>query len=118
MLRNGPTSHGRAKAGRPARTFIQQLCEDTGCSPKDLPEAMNDREGWRERESRGYPCWQHDVMMMMMIYIGNINLQSRNKNGRFDENDDEDFEWRRKSTVCIRAMFKKYIHSGSIKERV
>ena len=39
----------RAKAGRPARTYIQQLCEDTGCSPEDLPEAMNDREEWRER---------------------------------------------------------------------
>ena len=25
-------SHGRAKAGRPARTYIQQFCEDTGCS--------------------------------------------------------------------------------------
>ena len=37
------------KAGRPARTYIQQLCEDTGCSPEDLPEAMNDREGWRDR---------------------------------------------------------------------
>ena len=23
--------------GRPARTSIQQLCEDTGCSPEDLP---------------------------------------------------------------------------------
>ena len=21
----------------------------TGCSPEDLPESMNDREGWRER---------------------------------------------------------------------
>ena len=42
-------SYGRAKAGRPARTYIQQLCEDTGCSPEDLPEAMNDREKWRER---------------------------------------------------------------------
>ena len=39
-------SHGRAKAGRPARTYKQQLCEDTGCSPEDLPEAMNDREEW------------------------------------------------------------------------
>ena len=36
----------RAKA---ARTYIQQLCEDTGCGPEDLPEAMNDREKWRER---------------------------------------------------------------------
>ena len=25
-------SHGRAKAGQPARTYKQQLCEDTGCS--------------------------------------------------------------------------------------
>ena len=31
----------RAKARRPARTYIQQLC--------DLPEGMNDREKWRER---------------------------------------------------------------------
>ena len=23
--------------------------EDTGCSPEDLPEAMNDKEKWRER---------------------------------------------------------------------
>ena len=42
-------AYGRAKAGRPARIYIQQLCEDTGCSPEDLPEAMNDREKWRER---------------------------------------------------------------------
>ena len=41
-------THGRAKAGRPARTYIQQLCEDTGCCPEDLPEAMNDREKWQE----------------------------------------------------------------------
>ena len=39
-------SHGRAKAGRPARTYIQQLCEDTWCSPEDLSEAINDRESW------------------------------------------------------------------------
>ena len=42
-------AYGRAKAGRPAQTYIQQLCEDTECSPEDLPEAMNDREKWRER---------------------------------------------------------------------
>ena len=42
-------SHGQAKAGRPARTYIQQLCEDTGGSTEDLPEAINDRERWRER---------------------------------------------------------------------
>ena len=42
-------AYGQAKAGRPARTYIQQLCEDTGCNPEDLPKAMNDREKWRER---------------------------------------------------------------------
>ena len=41
-------THGCARVGRPARTYIQQLCEDTGCNPEDLPEAMNDREKWRE----------------------------------------------------------------------
>ena len=42
-------THDRVKAGRPARTYIQQLCEDTGCSPEVLPEAMKDGEMWRER---------------------------------------------------------------------
>ena len=41
-------TYGQAKAGRPARTYIQQLCEDTGCNPEDLQEAMNDREKWWE----------------------------------------------------------------------
>ena len=36
-------AYGRAKAGRPARTYIQLLCEDTGCAPE------NDREKWSER---------------------------------------------------------------------
>ena len=44
-------AYGQSKAERPARTFIQQLCDDTGCNPEDLPEAMNDRETWRERGS-------------------------------------------------------------------
>ena len=42
-------AYGQAKAGWPARTYIQQLCEDTGCSFEDLPEAMNDWEEWPER---------------------------------------------------------------------
>ena len=43
------SSHGRDKAGRPHRTYIQQLCADRGCSLEDLPEAMDDRERWQER---------------------------------------------------------------------
>ena len=41
-------AYGQTKAGRPARTYIQQLCKDTECSPEDLLKAMNDREKWRE----------------------------------------------------------------------
>ena len=35
-------TYNREKSGGPARTYIQQLCEDR-------PEAMNDWEKWRER---------------------------------------------------------------------
>ena len=42
-------SHGRAKAGRPSRTYIQQLCADIGCSFEDLPGAIDDKDGWWER---------------------------------------------------------------------
>ena len=36
------SSHGRANVGWPARTYIQQVCANTGYS-------MDDRDGWRER---------------------------------------------------------------------
>ena len=45
----GTPTYSRAKARRPAQTYIQQLCDDMRCSPEDLPEVMNDREKWRER---------------------------------------------------------------------
>ena len=70
-------AYGQSKAGRPARTYIQQLCDDTGCNPEDLPEAMNDRETWREREGQGYPCWPHDMMMMMILLGGTFSNSFR-----------------------------------------
>ena len=58
-------TYGWEKAGRPARTYIQQLCEDTGCSSEDLPEAMNDREKWRERvrdiRASGTTWWWYHI---------------------------------------------------------
>ena len=42
-------TYGRAKAGWPARTYIQQLCEDTGCSPEDLQWTIG-RSGKRGSE--------------------------------------------------------------------
>ena len=64
---------GRAKAGQPAQTYIQQLCEDTGCSPEDLPEAMNNREKWWERVrdiragSTTWWWWCKDKNLLMMF---------------------------------------------------
>ena len=67
-------TYGQAKAGRPARTYIQQLFEDTGCNPEDLLEATNDREKWREmaRDIRAggttwWRWWWLRVMGLMAI---------------------------------------------------
>ena len=56
-------SYGQSKAGRPARTFIQQLCDDTGLhpeDPEDHPKVMNDRETWRERVRMSVLAARHD----------------------------------------------------------
>ena len=58
-------------AGWLAWTYIQQLCEDTGYRPEDLPEVMNDREEWREsvRDIRaGGKTW----CMYVCMYVWNI----------------------------------------------
>ena len=71
VLLLNPT-HGRAKAGRPAQTYIQQLCEDTGCCPEDLPEAMNDWEMWREgvRDIRATSTtWWYIYIYVYDIYV-------------------------------------------------
>ena len=57
-------SHKRAKAGWPARTYIQQLCANTECSLEDLLGVMEDKS-WVTRECQGDLCWQRDMMMMM-----------------------------------------------------
>ena len=66
-------SHGLAKAGWPARTYIQQLCVDTGCSSEDLPEAINDREEWRERVLNIRAATRHedddDIQVVLFWYI-------------------------------------------------
>ena len=77
-------TYGRAKAGRPARTYIQQLCKDTGCSPEDLPEAMNDREEWRERVRDTRACgmtwwwwWISSIWSRANSLTGTTNLAQR-----------------------------------------
>ena len=62
-------SHGHAKAGQPARTYIQQLCKDTGCSPGDLQETINNWEGWQERvrdiHADGTTRWDDDLFVIL-----------------------------------------------------
>ena len=68
-------TYGRAKAGWPAKTYIQQLCKDTGCSPEDLPEAMNDREKWWERVrdiragSTTWWWWWYQWFIMILVLL-------------------------------------------------
>ena len=70
-------THDRAKAGRPARTYIQQLCEDTGCCPEDLPRAMNDREEWRERvrdiRATSAIWWWWELMQSKSLFWFSLN---------------------------------------------
>ena len=44
-------SHRWLRVGWPARTYLQQLCTDTGCRLEDQPRAMGNRDEWRERVS-------------------------------------------------------------------
>ena len=55
-------SHEWAGVGRPARTYLQQPCTDTGCSLEDLPNVMDDRDEWRM--SKGNPCLRHDIIII------------------------------------------------------
>ena len=43
-------TYGNTSVGRPAKTYILQLCGDTGYSLEDLPREMTNRDWWRERE--------------------------------------------------------------------
>ena len=71
-------SHGRVKAWRPARTYIQQFSEDTGSSPEDLPEAMNYKEECRERvrDILIYLFYCYFILFYFIcLFIFNANLK-------------------------------------------
>ena len=63
-------TYGRAKAEQPARTYIQQLCEDTGCSLEDLPEAMNDREKCESGSGISMQAARHDDDDSLLVKKG------------------------------------------------
>ena len=94
VLQWTPT-YSRAKAGWPGRTYIQQLCEDMGCSREDLPDVMNDRKKWRERvrdiHAGGTTWWyiyyQLNIIISHLInYFSihcNVKVFSKRNNGPY-----------------------------------
>ena len=95
-------TYGRAKAGRPARTYIQQLCEDTGCSPEDLLEAMNDREKWREkvRDIRvGGTTWWWWLLLLFNFqhFFRFLTILHRVFT--------QDQRWRKRVIICILCVY-------------
>ena len=65
-------THGRASVSQPERTYLHQLCVDTGCSLEDLLGAMDDRNRWRERESQGNLCCQYNLKHFILSC--NVNI--------------------------------------------
>ena len=60
----------RAKAGQPAQTYIQQLFEDTGCSPENLSEMWNDREKWRKRVRDTRAGSTALLLLLLLVFAG------------------------------------------------
>ena len=73
--------HGCASVGRPARTYLQQLCMDTGCSLEDLPEAMGDRRMASEREIYAYSMtwwWLYFMIFFFFSFLHWTELRVNN----------------------------------------
>ena len=57
-------THGHQPRGRPKKTYIDQLMDDTGCRLEELPIAMEDRKV--EGACYGIPS-KRDLMIMIMM---------------------------------------------------
>ena len=53
-------SHGRVSVGQPTRTYLQQLCINTGCSLKKTYWMQRMIKTNGERDIQWNPCFQHD----------------------------------------------------------
>ena len=51
------STHRHIIIGQPIKTYIHQLCMDTGCPLEELQRVMANRDGWRERVKRIYACF-------------------------------------------------------------
>ena len=67
------STHGHISVGRPANIHIRRLCADTGCSLENPRKMMDDRNGWREKESareretegQGTLGYQHELIRIL-----------------------------------------------------
>ena len=50
-------NHRKRSRGRPAKTYIDQISSDTGCEREELSNAMQDRDGLRERVMKCRETW-------------------------------------------------------------
>ena len=98
-------TYGQAKAGWPARTYIQQICEDMGCSPKDLPEAMNDKKWWERvraicASSTTRWWWYLKKISTEKYKISPLIFFNIQK-----VEDEQKFRWRDVSQCCFHVIF-------------
>ena len=82
------SSYGYASRSRPPRTYLHQHCVDIRYSLEDLPEVMDDRNGWRERET------------------GKSMLSAK-----FDDDNDDDL-WFRRKLVIYEKLVTVYLFMG------
>ena len=74
-------SHGWAKAGQPARTYIKLLCTNTGYSLEDLLWVMDIRDGWRYRVrvihagSTTWWWWSWIICTLPMVWETGVQSQ-------------------------------------------
>ena len=73
ILQWTPT-HACANVDWSPRTYLHQFWADTGFSLEDLPVAMDDSDGWREKFRFQRDVVMTMMMMMMMIIKRFINL--------------------------------------------
>ena len=81
-------SCGRVSVGQSTKTYMHQLCMDTGWSREELPGGTDDINIWRERET-----------MMMIIII-------------FDNDDDFSFASEKFNFLCQISLSLGYERNG------
>ena len=121
--------HGRASVGQHTRTYLPQLCTDTGWRLEDQPGSMDDRDGWRERERERErernPHCQSDLMMMMNIQViqpySGTDMLTVAKNFRFISSERSDFHMGNRTlyftnTYCCRWL--AYDQNNGLTQRV